>query len=123
MTTLPEGATVALKGKVDGFGDGQVRFVDMSGDTEIIHVAAVIAGNFSIQAPAGNPNPVYIGVTAADGSWAALAEPVTVGSEAVDVSFASTDQPAWASSMTPSMTETVDPSTLHQGRPEPEPAP
>ena len=123
VDTLPDGDTVPLTGTVDGFGDGQVRFVEMAGETKVIHVAAVIAGSFSIQAPAGNANPVYIGVTGADGSWAALTEPVSVGSTAVDVAFASTDQPDWAANMTPKMSETVDPASLTEGRPPPEPAP
>lgn len=105
---VPEDS-VKLVGVVDGFGDGQVRCVEIDGAAKVVHVAPVIQGHFSIKAPRGRATPFYIAVTGEDGSWAALPEPITLGDEELSVSFSSTDQPEWAASMEPAPTTIIDP--------------
>lgn len=95
--TVP-GDGVVFSGTIEGFGDGQVRFVE---DGKSIHLDKVTGGTFRIEAPANNPTPIHVLVTAEDGSWAGHPDTVTLGEEDVSITFSSTDQPDWAANLTP----------------------
>lgn len=114
--TVP-GEAITFSGTVDGFGDGQVRFLE---NGKGIHLDVVTAGRFSIEAPANNPSPIQVLVTAPDGSWAAHPETVDLGSEDVSITFASTDQPEWAANLSPPASQTLTESDLDR---DPVPAP
>ena len=53
-------------------------------------------GRFTAEAPEHNANAVYVAVTASDGRWTALAEPVVVTTEDITVTLTADAHPAWA---------------------------
>ena len=113
--------TITISGTVSGSKLAQIRFMTMeNGKAEIMHLGAVIDGEFSVPGPSYLGSPIYVvaaeltapKTTGAAKAWGAPAGPIELGGDDITLTFGMGDHPGWADGIQPSASQVLDPSVL-----------